>query len=57
MSQVVKFTIDKISFDDGKTWSDVHFVDESKYPPPEIHPTGGHGDVIHFTRDMEAKIK
>lgn len=57
MSQVVKFTMDKISFDDGKTWSDVHFVDKSKYPPPEIHPTGWHGDVIHFTRDREAKIK
>ena len=57
MSQVVKFTIDKISFDDGKTWSDVHFIDESKYPAPEIHPTGGYGDVIHFTRDREAKIK
>lgn len=57
MSQVVKFIIDKISFDDGKTWSDVHFVDKSKYSPPEIHPTCGHGDVIHFTRDREAKIK
>lgn len=46
MSQVAKFTIDKISFDDGKTWSNVHFIDESKYPAPEIHPTGGHGDII-----------
>jgi hypothetical protein len=57
MSQVVKFTIDKISFDDGKTWSDVHFVDKSKYSPPEIHPTGGHGNIIKFTRDRKAIIK
>lgn len=55
--QVTKFTIDKISFDDGKTWSDVHFVDESKYPAPEVHSTGGYGPVIKFTRDKEAKIK
>ena len=57
MSQVVKFTIDKISFDDGKTWSDVHVIDAKEYSPPEIHATGGHGDVIKFTRDREAKIK
>lgn len=53
----VRFKITSISFDDGKTWSGVHFVDESKYHAPEIHPTGGHGDVIKFTRDREAKIK
>ena len=57
MSQVVKFTIDKISFDDGKTWSDVHFVDESKYHTPEIHPTGGHGNIIKVARDRKAIIK
>lgn len=57
MSQVVKFTIDKISFDDGKTWSDVHFIDESKYHAPEIHPTGGYGNIIKFTRDRKAIIK
>lgn len=57
MSQVVKFTIDKISFDDGKTWSDVNFIDESKYPAPEIHPTGGYGNIIKFTRDRKAIIK
>lgn len=44
--QVTKFIIDKISFDNGKTWSDVCFIDESKYPAPEIHPTGVHGDII-----------
>lgn len=44
--QITKFTIDKISFDGGKTWSDAHFIDETKYPAPEIHPTGGHGDII-----------
>lgn len=57
MSQVVKFTIDKISFDDGKTWSDVRFIDESKYPAPEIHPTGGYGNIIKFTRDRKVIIK
>lgn len=56
--QVTKFTIDKISFDDGKTWSDVHFIDESEYPAPEIHPTGGYGPpVIKFTRDKEVIIR
>lgn len=51
--QVAKFTIDKISFDDGKTWSDVHFIDESKYPAPEIHPTGGWGNPIDIPNDQE----
>lgn len=55
--QVTKFIIDKISFDNGKTWSDVHLIDELKYLLPEIHPTGGHGDVIKFTRDKEAIIR
>ncbi len=55
--QVTKFIIDKISFDNGKTWSDVHFIDLSEYPVPEIHPTGGHGDFIKFTRDKEAIIR
>lgn len=54
---VTEFTIDKISLDGGKTWSDVHFVDLSKYPVPEIHPTGGHSDVIKFTRNKEAIIR
>lgn len=51
--QVTKFTIDKISFDDGKTWSDVHFTDESKYPAPEIHPTGGWGNPINISNSQE----
>ena len=55
--QVTKFTIDKSSFDGGKTWSDVHIIDETKYPAPEIHPTGGHGDVIKFTRNKEVIIR
>ena len=55
---VTKFTIDKISFDNGKTWSDVHLIDESKYHAPEIYPTGGYGPpVIKFTRDKEAIIR
>lgn len=51
-----KFTIDKISFDDGKTWSDVHFIDESKYPAPEIHPTGGHGNIIHKRQEGDNQM-
>ena len=51
--QVAKFTIDKISFDDGKTWSDVRFIDESKYSAPEIHPTGGWGNPINIPNDQE----
>lgn len=54
---VTEFTIDKTSLDGGKTWSDVHFIDLSEYPVSEIHPTGGHGDVIKFTRDKEAIIR
>lgn len=54
---VTEFTIDKISLDGGKTWSDAHFIDLSEYPVPEIHPTGGHGDVIKFTRDKEVIIR
>lgn len=54
---VTEFTIDKISLDGGKTWSDVHFVDLSEYPAPEIHPTGGHGNVIKFTRNKEVIIR
>lgn len=54
---VTEFTIDKISLDGGKTWSDVHLVDLSEYPVPEIHPTGGHSDVIKFTRNKEAIIR
>ena len=54
---VTEFTINKISLDGGKTWSDVHFVDLSEYPVPEIHPTGGHSDVIKFTRNKEAIIR
>ena len=50
---VTKFTIDKISFDDGKTWSDVHFIDESKYPAPEIHPTGGWESPIDIPNGQE----
>ena len=46
MLKVTKFTIDKISLDDGKTWSEAHFVSPEDYPAPEIHPTGGHGDII-----------
>lgn len=44
--QITKFTIDKISFDDGKTWFEAHFVNPESYSTPEIHPTGGHGDII-----------
>lgn len=51
--KVTKFIIDKISFDDGKTWSDVHFIDESKYPAPEIHPTGGCGNPINISNSQE----
>lgn len=51
--KVTKFIIDKISFDDGKTWSDVHFIDESKYPAPEIHPTGGWGNPINISNSQE----
>ena len=54
---VTKFTIDKINLDGGRTWSDVHFIDLSEYPAPEIHPTDGHSDVIKFTRDKEAIIR
>ena len=54
---VTEFTIDKISLDGGKTWSDVHFIDLSEYPAPEIHPTGGHSDVIKFTRNKEVIIR
>ena len=51
--QVTKFIIDKISFDDGKTWSDVCFIDASKYPAPEIHPTGGWGSPIDIPNGQE----
>ncbi len=54
---VTEFTIEKISLDGGKTWSDVHFIDLSEYSAPEIHQTGGHSDVIKFTRDKEAIIR
>lgn len=50
---VTKFTINKISFDDGKTWSDVRFIDESKYQAPEIHPTGGCGSPIDIPNGQE----
>lgn len=50
---VTKFTINKISFDDDKTWSDVRFIDESKYQAPEIHPTGGCGSPIDIPNGQE----
>lgn len=51
--QVTKFIIDKISFDNGKTWSDVHLIDELKYPAPEIHSTGGRGNPIDIPNNQE----
>lgn len=51
--QVTKFIIDKISFDNGKTWSDVHLIDELKYPAPEIHSTGGWGKPIDIPNNQE----
>lgn len=51
--QVTKFIIDKISFDNGKTWSDVNLIDELKYPAPEIHPTGGWGNPINISNSQE----
>ena len=50
---VTKFTTNKISFDDGKTWSDVRFIDESKYPALEIHSTGGWGSPISISNGKE----
>lgn len=50
---MTKFTTNKISFDDGKTWSDACFIDESKYPAPEIHPTGGWGNPINISNTQE----
>ena len=43
---MAKYIIKQISLDGGKTWSDAHFIDETKYPAPEIHPTGGLGYII-----------
>ena len=51
--QVTKFIIDKISFDNGKTWSDVHLIDELKYPAPEIHSSGGWGNPIDIPNNQE----
>lgn len=50
---VTKFTINKISFDDGKTWSYVRFIDESKYPAPKIHPTGRWGSPLGISNGKE----
>ena len=50
---MTKFTTNKISFDDGKTWSDVYFIDESKYPASEIHPTGGWGSQLDIPNGQE----
>lgn len=43
---MAKYIIKQISFDDGKTWFESRFINPESYSAPEIHPTGGHGDII-----------
>ena len=47
-----KYIVKQISIDDGKTWFEAHFISPENYPAPKVHPTGGYGDIIEFTRDI-----
>ena len=51
-----KYIVKQISIDDGKTWFEAHFISPENYPAPKVHPTGGYGDIIEFTRDL-SKVK